>query len=268
MHADRAAAPTTGVPPLMYTDLAEWWPLLSPPDDYVEEAEIYADLLQEACEGALTSLLELGCGDGNNAMHMKDRIDRLVLTAVSPGMLAVTRALNPECEHHLGDMRTLRLDRTSDAVFVHDAVSYMATEADLRRAMETAWVHCRPGAAVLFAPNDVIETFRPSSDCGGHDEVVQDGAPGRARVLRYLEWNWDPDPCDGIDRSCHAYLLRERDGTVRVVHDCHLGGLFSRERWLGLLDNVGFSNARCVPLVHSDVEPGRREMFVASRPRA
>ncbi len=268
MHADRAAAPTTGVPSLMYTDLAEWWPLLSAPDDYAEEAGIYADLLQEACEGALISLLELGCGGGNNAIRMKARFDRLVLTDVSPGMLAVSRALNPECEHHLGDMRTLRLDRTFDAVFVHDTVSYMATEADLQQAMETAWVHCRPGAAVLFAPDDVIATFRPSSDCGGHDEVLPDGAPGVPRGLRYLEWDWDPDPYDGIYRSDYAYLLRERDGTVRVVHDCHLGGMFSRERRLGLLDNVGFTNARCVPLVHSDAELGRREMFVARRPCA
>ena len=72
MHADRAAAPTTGVPPLMYTDLAERWPLLSAPDDYAEEAGIYGDLLQGACEGVLTSLLELGCGDGN--VHLPENI--------------------------------------------------------------------------------------------------------------------------------------------------------------------------------------------------
>ena len=27
--------------PRLYTDLAPWWPLLSSPDDYVEEAEEY-----------------------------------------------------------------------------------------------------------------------------------------------------------------------------------------------------------------------------------
>ncbi len=56
-------------------------------------------------------------------------------------------------------MRTLRVGWTFDAVFVHDAVCYMTTEADLRRAMETAWVHCRPGGAVLFAPDYVRENF-------------------------------------------------------------------------------------------------------------
>ena len=250
----------------MYTDLAAWWPLLSAPEDYAEEAGIYSELLEQECDGPIESLLELGCGGGNNAMHMKRRFSRLMLTDVSPGMLAVSRALNPDCEHRLGDMRTLRVDRTFDAVFAHDAVGYMQSEADLRRVMETAWVHCRPGAAVLFAPDDVIETFRPRSESGGHDEVLPEGTPGCPRGLRYLEWDWDPDPHDGLYRSDYAYLVRERDGSVRVVHDRHIGGLFSRSRWLGLLSDVGFE-ARSVPLVHSEVDPGRHEMFVGHRPR-
>ena len=32
-----------------------------------------------------------------------------------------------------GDMRTLRLERTFDVVFIHDAISYLTTEDDLRR---------------------------------------------------------------------------------------------------------------------------------------
>ena len=155
-----------------YDELAEWWPLVGDPaTEYAVEAGIYADLLAEACDGPIESLLELGSGGGNNALHMKRRFPRLLLTDVSQGMLAVSRALNPECEHRHGDMRTLRVGRTFDAVFVHDAVCYMTTEADLRRAMETAWVHCRPGGAVLFAPDYVRENFPgPLTDDGGCDE--------------------------------------------------------------------------------------------------
>jgi hypothetical protein len=53
-------------------------------------------------------------------------------------MLELSRGLNPECEHVVGDMRPLHLGRQFDAVFVHDAVMYMTTEDDLRQAMETA----------------------------------------------------------------------------------------------------------------------------------
>ena len=37
----------------------------------------------------------------------------MTLVDLSEEMLAVSRELNPECEHLQGDMRTLRLGRTS-----------------------------------------------------------------------------------------------------------------------------------------------------------
>ena len=92
----------------------------------------------------------------------------------SAGMRAVSLALNPDCEHVAGDMRSVRLGRQFDAVFVHDAVCYMTTESDLQLAIETAFVHCQPGGVALFAPDFVRDTFRPGTDHGGSDD-------GRAR---------------------------------------------------------------------------------------
>ena len=73
-------------------------------------------------------------------------------------------------------------------------------------------------------------------------------------------------PCCSRRTVDYAFLLRDRDGSVRAVQDRHVEGLFARDRWLDLLAGVGFE-ARSVPLVLSDVEPGRHEMFVARRPR-
>jgi len=243
--------------PKLYTDLADWWPLLSAPDDYEEEAAFYAERLTAACDRPPQTVLELGSGGGNNASHMK-RHFRMTLVDPSIGMLAVSRALNPDLEHVQGDMRTVRLGREFDAVFVHDAVVYMTTEADVRRAIETMRVHCRPGGAVLIAPDCVRETFRPSTDSGGHD--------GPTRALRYLEWTWDPDPSDNTCRVEYTYLLRDEHGTVTVVHDRHVEGLFSRQDWLTWLSEAGF-DAQSVPFDHSELEPGSYEVFVARRIR-
>lgn len=239
-----------------YHDLADWWPLFSAVADYEEEAGIYADLLRSTGDAPATTLLELGSGGGNNASFLK-RDFRMTLVEPSAGMLAVSRGLNPDCEHLQGDMRDVRLARQFDRVFIHDAIVYMTTEADLRRAIETAWVHCRPGGGALFAPDYVRETFRPGTDCGGCD--------GDGRGLRYLEWVHDPDRRDTTYRVDYAFLLREGD-RVRVEHDGHVEGLFPRALWLGLLEEVGFSDARAVPLEHSDVDPGVHEMFVGTRP--
>jgi len=240
----------------MYDELASWWPLLSPPGDYEEEAAFYGKTLAAACQRPPRSILELGSGGGSNASHLKAHFE-MVLVDRSAGMLAVSRALNPECEHVQGDMRTARLGREFDGVFVHDAVCYMVTESDLRMAIETAFVHCRPGGAALFAPDFVRENFRASAGHGGED--------GPTHGLRYLEWTWDPDTADNTYVVDYAYLLRTPDGTVSVEHDRHTEGLFSRGDWLRLLSEAGFE-AAVVPFEHSELDPGSHEVFVAKRP--
>jgi SAM-dependent methyltransferase len=242
--------------PRLYGELASWWPLLSSPAEYAEEAAFYERTLLAACERPAPTLLELGSGGGNNASYLKARF-QMALVDRSPGMLEVSRALNPECEHIEGDMRTVRLGRAFDCVLIHDAVVYMTTESDLRKAMETAFVHCRPGGAALFAPDHVRENFRSSTDHGGHD--------GESRSLRYLEWTWDPDPTDTTYVVDYAYLLRESDGSVHVERDRHIEGLFARADWLRLLSEVGF-RPRVVPLEHSELEAGACEVFVGSKP--
>jgi SAM-dependent methyltransferase len=240
----------------LYDDLAPWWPLLSAPSDYEEEAAFYSRTLESGCDGPLLSLLELGSGGGNNASHLKHRFE-MVLVEPAAGMREVSRALNPECEHAAGDMRSVRLGRVFDGVFVHDAVCYMTSLDDLRRAIETAFVHCRPGGAALFAPDYVRENFRPGVDLGGHD--------GDGRGLRYLEWVSDPDPADTTYVVDYAFILRGPGDAVRVEHDRHVEGVFPRADWLRLLSEAGFS-PRVVPFEHSELEPGSHEVFVAVKP--
>lgn len=255
LPADAPAADPAG--PRLYGELAAWWPLMSAPEEYVEEAELYGRALAGGCARPPRSCLELGSGGGNNASHLKARF-AMTLVEPSPGMLEVSRRLNPECEHVQGDMRTVRLGRRFDCVFVHDAVAYMTTEADVRSAIETAFVHCEPGGAALFAPDHLRENFQPSTDHGGND-----GDDGRG--LRYLEWTWDPDPADCTYTVDYAYLVREADGSVRAVHDRHVEGLFSRGEWLRWLAEAGF-RPEVVPLDHSELEPGMYEVFVARKP--
>ena len=218
----------------MYDELADWFHLLTAPADYADEAAFVLRLLGEHVTGPLETLLELGSGGGNTASHLKASL-ALTLTDIAPAMLELSRTLNPECEHLLGDMRSLRLGRTFDAVLLQDAVMYMTTEPDLRAAMETAFAHLRPGAAAVFLPDCVRETFRPETRHGGHD--------GQNRALRYLEWSYDPNADDSSYLTDFAMLLREEEADVRVRYDRHVMGLFGRDEWLGLLRGVGFDSS-------------------------
>lgn len=238
-----------------YGELAEWWPLISPFEEYEEEAAYAAGLLASAGI-PVSEVLELGSGGGHNAVHLKKRFT-MTLVDLSEQMLAVSRRLNPECQHLQGDMRTVRLERRFDAVFVHDAVDYMTSEDDLRLAVETAFVHCRPGGVAVFLPDATRETFEPSSEVGGTD-----GADGRG--VRFLDWSWDPDPADSTYRTEYAFLLRSEDGLIRSLHETHEIGLHSRGTWLRTLAGAGFEPETFPEVTSEDRTP--RDVFLGRRP--
>jgi len=236
--------------PKLYHELASWWPLLSPVDDYAEEASFFREMLAEAGLPSAPSLLELGCGGGSNAFHLKQSFSQVTLTDISPEMLTVSRLLNPECEHIAGDMRTLRLGRLFDVVFVHDAIDYMTTRNELEQALETTLVHCRSGGLILLVPDFVRERFQPGTDHGGSD--------ADRRSLRYLEWTYDPDERDTTYITEYVYLLRDGTQPTRLEHDVHTCGLFARAEWIHLLRAVGADPQ----IIH---DPNHRDIFLARK---
>jgi ubiquinone/menaquinone biosynthesis C-methylase UbiE len=238
---------------LLYGDLVSWYRLLDPTADHLDEATSYREALERSAVPRPETLLELGAGAGNNAFYLKERF-RCTLTDISEGMQALSRELCPDCEHVLGDMRTLRLGRTFDVVFVHDAIMYMTNEADLEAVVKTAFEHTRPGGAALFAPDYVRETFRERTELHRND----DGS----RALCCLDWSWDPDPSDDTFVTEFAFLLRD-GGTVRAVHDRHVEGLFSRATWFRILEGAGY-RVEAVPRPFDDEMTD--EMFVCRRP--
>ena len=221
--------------PLMYGVLADWFHLLTPPRDYADEAAEVRELLEAAVTPPLLRVLELGSGGGNLASHISGQLE-MTLTDTEPAMLTLSRTINPRAEHLVGDMRTLRLGRTFDAVIVHDAIGYMTTEADLMAAFETAFIHLRDGGAAIFMPDWVADTFEPRTEYGGSD----DGE----RALRYLEWDRDIEPDGHSVVTDYVIVTRSEAGTVSVHHDEHRLGIFSRATWLRLLGEAGFDARR------------------------
>ncbi len=235
----------------LYDDIAGWWPVISPPAEYAEEATLYVDTIRAWARRPVREVLELGSGGGNNASHMKQAFG-MTLVEPSDRMRETSRALNPECEHRSGDMRHVRLGRTFDAVFLHDAVMYMTTEKDLRAALETVAVHLAPGGVALVAPDATRESFSGSTDHGG-------GEDEQGRQARYLEWTLPPEPGETTYTVHYAFLLRDVDGNVRVVHDVHREGVFSRATWLELFREVGLD----AELAMRTIEGREYDSFVA-----
>ena len=237
----------------LYDSLADWWPVISPPSEYAEEAALYVDIIRTVARGPVREVLELGSGGGNNASHMK-RAFALTLVEPARRMRELSRALNPECTHAAGDMRDVRLGRTFDAVFIHDAIMYMTTEDDLRAALATVAAHLAPGGVALVAPDATTETFQEAAEHGGGDDAS-------GRRARYLQWTLPPAPDETTYSTHYAFLLSEPDGTVRAVHDVHREGLFPRATWLRLFREVGLA-AKLTPRTIGGAD---YDSFVTSR---
>jgi ubiquinone/menaquinone biosynthesis C-methylase UbiE len=69
----------------------------------VEEAADLIPRLRERLGPGRPTVLELGSGGGSLASHLT-RDFEMTLTDRSAGMLAVSRSVNPQCEHVQGDM--------------------------------------------------------------------------------------------------------------------------------------------------------------------
>ena len=219
----------------LYSRFADWFALLTPPSDYRREAAIFAKLLRPA-----RTVLELGSGGGHNASHLKKRF-AMTLVDRSPAMLKASRRLNPECEHIRGDMRTVRLGRTFDAVFIQDALMHLVTERDLRRTLATAFAHLRAGGVSLFAPDFVGETFRPSVESGGSKKG--------GREIKWLGWD-----VDGV--ATLAYVMKDGRKVTSAIDQFRFG-LFSRATWMRALRAAGFRPRRVRAVDGRDAFIGR-----------
>jgi SAM-dependent methyltransferase len=219
--------------------LAYLWPIISPPEEYAGEAAFFGDVIREELGPGRHKLLELGVGGGHNLSHLTADFD---CTAVdlSPDMLAFSKGLNPGVEHHVGDMRNVRLERTFDAVLVHDSASYLLTEQDLTETFATAVVHLRPGGVLMVAPDWVQETF-PDGWVYNWDRQQGD------IVVNIQEVMVDPDPSDTQVESTYTYTIKKA-GETTVEIDTHITGLFPIQTWSDLMGQAGFAvEVRALP---------------------
>jgi len=215
----------------LYGDLAWVWPIISPVEEYAQDAKLLARAIREDQQIPVRTLLDIGCGGGHLDYHLKKHF-QIAAADISESMLVLARELNPEIAHHQGDMRTLRLGRLFDAVLIYDAVNYMRTAEDLKAAFQTAHEHLRPGGLFLTFAEVTAESFR-------QNKTFVRAHSRRDVELVFIENYYDPDPQDTTYESTFCYLIRQ-GGKLTVEMDRHLVGVFPLETWHLCLRQVGF----------------------------
>ena len=277
--------------PRLYDDLARLWPHLSPPAHYAPEAAAVRDVIDQQLGGPPTGkqwrILELGAGGGHTLFHLKNQYECTAVDLSQP-MLDNCKTLNPKVRCVQGDMRTLELGETFDAVLIHDAIDYMLDEDDVLATLRTAAAHLRPGGIALIAPTYVRETFVDGDVADDGTTIPGIGSPRREissdtgidtdndsneDELTYFTFVHDADPTDSVFEMILLYLIRDgQTRQVEVIEDRHTCGLFAAEHWLAMMRQAGLTPqpvATPEPVQveddRDDIEPAAWTLFVGKR---
>lgn len=228
----------------LYGDLAWLWPYLSDPADYWHESTFWRRVLTKRLGRGRRSLLDLGVGGGSFLSHLTSRFDAEAVD-LSDAMMEHSRRLNPEVVHHVGDMRTVRLGRTFDAVVIHDALNHLENLDDIRATFDTAAAHLDQGGLFVLAPEWYRGDFVPP-------HVEHTTRSDDELEVTYAEYLWDPDPTDDLLEAVFTYYVK-RNGAVTMEFDRLTFGFFEMKTWMKLLRDAGFTVEREPYPIHDDV---------------
>ena len=211
------------------TELAWTEDLLAVPASYEDEVKVYVDLINRTASHPPRTLLHLGCGAGG-CDHIFKRYFEVTGADISRGMLDKARVAHPDIEYLEEDMRTLRLNRQFDSVAIPDSIDYMASEDDLRRAVQTAAVHLRP-EGVLLVVAKTAETFQ-------NNNFAYTGESKEVHVT-LLENNYSNPFRPNTYEATLVYLIRKK-GELSVHTECQVLGLFPQATWETVFKEAGF----------------------------
>lgn len=213
---------------LSYTDLAWTELIISSPEEYREETELFCKTIIDNSKNKPQTLLHLGCGAGINDYTFKKHF-KVTGVDISNEMLKIARKLNPEVKYIHGDMREIRLKLRFDAVAIPDSIGYMTTEKDLRRAINTAYRHLNTGGIILIVAN-IRDNFKENN-------FVYTGSKKDIKITVF------ENNCITSKTNYEAtfvYLIC-RKSKLEIYTDKHTIGLFNLITWEKLLKERGFS---------------------------
>jgi SAM-dependent methyltransferase len=137
----------------VFNEYARYYDLFYRDKDYYGEAEYVHGLIQSHAPGA-RSLLNLGCGSGAHDRFLVDLNYTVTGVDLSDTMLTIAQqraAGNDVFDYHQGDIRSIRLNKSFDAVIsLFHVMSYQVTNEDVISSFTTARSHLNTGGLFIF----------------------------------------------------------------------------------------------------------------------
>jgi 2-polyprenyl-3-methyl-5-hydroxy-6-metoxy-1,4-benzoquinol methylase len=119
---------------MLFTGYASYYDIFYAQKDYNLECEFVINIMNSLSFQEVRSILDLGCGTGGHVLPLAERGYHMTGVDISEGMIEQARRKstesNIEAEFRLGDIRSLDLGKTFDAVISMFAVMGYQTGND------------------------------------------------------------------------------------------------------------------------------------------
>ena len=243
-------------------DYAAAYDALYEDKDYLTECDMIERVFGLYAQGRVRRVLDLVCGTGGHAVPLAVRGYEFIGVDRSPHMLERARVRGSGARFELGEIGTLDLGATFDAVLMMFAVlSYQLGNADVQAALATVRRHLAPGGLffgdVWYGPAVLRE--RPSERV----KVIQ---TGDGQVIRVAAGELDPRH-DRCTVRYHIWRIESGRVTAEVREQHPMRYFFPLELEL-LLHGAGLELVRLGAFPTLDAEPDETTWNVALVARA
>ncbi len=125
------------------------------PEPNGETACMCRRMFQQFLGRSPASVLDIGCGTGRDLAGLSPECPVCVGVDALPEMIACARSARPQIELHVGDMRTVRLGRSFDAIMcMGSAFMYALTNSDVDQTLDTFVAHAHAGTLLILDINN------------------------------------------------------------------------------------------------------------------
>ncbi len=160
------------------------------------EADLVESLLGDRSTrdgaGQRVSVLDAGCGTGRVAIELARRGFDVVGVDLDAAMLAAARAKAPQLAWHIGDLATLDLGRSFDAVVLAGNVMVFVTPGDEAAVVARCAAHLAAGGLLIVGFQVATDRFDPA------DLDEAGSVAGLTLIERWATWDRKPWPGDGL----------------------------------------------------------------------
>ncbi|UMP07073.1 trans-aconitate 2-methyltransferase [Amycolatopsis sp. EV170708-02-1] len=162
------------------------------------------------------SILDLGCGTARDLAQLATS-HHCVGVDLQPALIDHARQRYPDLELHVGDIRTVRLNRTFDVITcLGNTLAYLHRNNDIQAAFTTFAAHAHPGTLLIIvtqiAPTTTTTPTRSRVDAAGlHADVTTEHSWDARTQISTVHRTWQLDNGTTEHDLLHRRVLFPRE---------------------------------------------------------